>query len=72
MQHKSTDIMESNNNKIINGFSKLSKEGKMEWIVKEYLDNDATAIDFLKSYWHEDAKVQKLQSLTQMKALTKR
>ncbi len=48
------------NNKIIKGFSKLSKEGKMEWIVKEYLDNDASAIDFLKSYWHEDAKVQKL------------
>lgn len=47
-------------NKIIKGFSKLSKEAKMEWIVKEYLDNDAEAIDFLKSYWHEDKDKQKL------------
>lgn len=47
-------------NKIIKGFSKLSKEGKMEWIVKEYLNNDSEAIDFLKSYWHPNADVQKL------------
>ncbi len=52
--------MKVENSKIIKGFSKLSKEGKMEWIVKEYLDNDANAIDFLKSYWHEDPKTQKL------------
>jgi hydroxymethylglutaryl-CoA reductase len=52
--------MKVESNKIIKGFSKLSKEGKMEWIIKEYLDNDAKAIDFLKSYWHDDAKTQKL------------
>ncbi|HEY1047439.1 MAG TPA: hydroxymethylglutaryl-CoA reductase, degradative [Bacteroidia bacterium] len=44
----------------IKGFSKLSKEAKIEWIVSNYMDNDPAAIDFMKSYWHEDATVQKL------------
>lgn len=44
----------------IKGFSKLSKEAKIEWIVSNYMDNDQEAIDFMKSYWHEDATVQKL------------
>ncbi len=44
----------------IKGFSKLSKEAKIEWIVSNYMDNDPAAVDFLKSYWHEDKAVQKL------------
>ena len=44
----------------IKGFSKLSKEAKIEWIVSNYMDNDADAIEFLKSYWHPDTAVQKL------------
>lgn len=45
----------------IKGFSKLSKEGKIEWIVDQYFKDDKEkAIDLLKSYWHEDRKVQKL------------
>ena len=44
----------------IKGFSKLSKEAKIEWIVSNYLNNEAEAIDFLKSYWHPDAATQKL------------
>lgn len=44
----------------IKGFSKLSKEAKIEWIVSNYLKNDEQAIDFLKSYWHPDSKSQKL------------
>ncbi len=44
----------------IKGFSKLSKEAKIEWIVSNYLDNDPESIDFLKSYWHPDAATQKL------------
>jgi len=50
--------MESN--KVIKGFSKLTKEQKMNWLVENYLDGDGLAIDFLKSYWHVDSKVQKL------------
>ena len=41
--------------KSVAGFSKLSKEGKMEWIANEYLD-DSKCIDLLKSYWYEDEK----------------
>ncbi len=44
----------------IKGFSKLSKEAKIEWIVSNYLNNDSGAIDFLKSYWHPDQATQKL------------
>ena len=44
----------------IKGFSKLSKEAKIEWLVKEYLDNDKSAYDLIHSYWHSDKKVQKL------------
>jgi hydroxymethylglutaryl-CoA reductase len=45
---------------VVKGFSKLSKEAKIEWIVSNYMDHDAEAIEFLKSYWHPDAGTQKL------------
>ena len=48
------------NNKIIKGFSKLSKEAKIEWITKEYLNDEKEYVNFLKSYWHENPKVQKI------------
>ena len=48
------------NNKVIKGFSKLSKKSKIEWIAKEYLNGEEKYVDLLKSYWHEDAKVQKI------------
>lgn len=44
----------------IKGFSKLSKDAKIEWIVSNYLDNDASAVEFLRSYWHSDKNVQRL------------
>lgn len=45
----------------IKGFSKLSKQGKIEWIVDQYFtDNKEDAIALLKGYWHENEKVQKL------------
>ena len=46
--------------KHIKGFSKLSKEGKIEWLSNTYLEGDTSSINFLKSYWHSDAKTQKL------------
>lgn len=48
------------NKKIVKGFSKLSKEAKIEWITNEYLDGDDQYIKLLKSYWHEDPKIQKV------------
>jgi len=46
--------------KAVKGFSKLSKEGKIEWIANEYLGGDENCIDLLKSYWHNDGAVQKI------------
>ena len=48
------------NNKIVKGFSKFSKEAKIEWITNEYLNGNDQYIKFLKSYWHNDSKVQKI------------
>ncbi len=44
----------------IKGFSKLSKQGKIEWIVDQYFQDKESAIKLLQSYWHDDQKVQKL------------
>ena len=44
----------------ISGFSKLSKEAKIEWITKTHFENPEKAYDLLKSYWHGDAKTQQL------------
>ena len=38
------------NNKVVKGFSKLSKEAKIEWITNEYLGGDDQSIKLLKSY----------------------
>ena len=47
-------------NKAILGFSKLSKEEKIKWIVKEYFSDSSEAITLLKNYWNSDEKIQKL------------
>ena len=44
----------------ISGFSKLSKEEKINWIAKEYFSNPEEAISILKNYWNTDEKIQKL------------
>ncbi len=46
--------------KTIKGFSKLSKEAKIEWIACQFLNQDEKYIELLKSYWNKDEKVQKL------------
>jgi hydroxymethylglutaryl-CoA reductase len=42
------------------GFSKLSKEEKINWIAKEYFSNPDEAITLLKNYWNSEEKIQKL------------
>ena len=37
--------------KNIQGYSKLTKEQKIDWLVSNYLDNDETAKQELISYW---------------------
>ena len=48
------------NHKPVEGFSKMSKEGKIEWLVNEYLDGSEKAIQTLKQYWNEDPELQRL------------
>ena len=42
------------------GFSKLTKEEKINWIANEYFSNPAEAIATIKQYWNNDAKLQQL------------
>ncbi|UCD61955.1 MAG: hydroxymethylglutaryl-CoA reductase, degradative [Flavobacteriaceae bacterium] len=44
----------------IQGFSKLSKEEKINWIADNYTDNSDTTIQILKKYWNQDNELQKL------------
>lgn len=46
--------------KAIKGFSKLSKEAKIEWLSEQFFEDREAAVQLLKSYWHEDPKRQKL------------
>ncbi len=47
-------------NKPIAGFSKLSKEEKINWIANEYFTNPNEATATIKNYWNSDEKLQKL------------
>lgn len=44
----------------IKGFSKLSKEGKIEWLVNEHFEDPAQARNLLREYWHTNEKRQQL------------
>lgn len=47
-------------NNAIAGFSKLSKEEKINWIANEYFSNATEAISLVKKYWNTDEKLQQL------------
>ncbi len=44
----------------VEGFSKLSKQQKIDWLIKEYLNGNTEYQDILQQYWNEDAGLQKL------------
>ena len=44
----------------VSGFSKKTKEEKIEWLVYNHLQNDALASQVLKQYWNDDEQLQKL------------
>ncbi|MBT8295411.1 MAG: hydroxymethylglutaryl-CoA reductase, degradative [Gramella sp.] len=46
--------------KPINGFSKLDKTEKINWLAENYLNNNDSAISVLKQYWNDDNDLQKL------------
>jgi hydroxymethylglutaryl-CoA reductase len=53
--------MNSNNaNKSVKGFSKLSKQAKIEWLVQNYCHTPEEAVKLLQKYWNNDQVLQKL------------
>lgn len=47
-------------NNAIAGFSKLSKEDKINWIANSYFSDASEAVSLIKKYWNTDSKVQQL------------
>ncbi|RTY92528.1 hydroxymethylglutaryl-CoA reductase, degradative [Flavobacterium sp. GT3R68] len=47
-------------NNAIAGFSKLSKDEKIDWIANEYFADPAEATALIKKYWNSDQKLQQL------------
>ena len=47
-------------NNSIAGFSKLSKEEKINWIANTYFANPTDAVSTVKQYWNDDHKLQQL------------
>ncbi len=47
-------------NNAISGFSKLSKEEKINWIANQYFTHPEQAIATLKQYWNQDEQLQQL------------
>lgn len=46
--------------KIISGFSKKTKEEKIQWLIATYLDGNHSHETTLKRYWNEDVSIQSL------------
>ncbi len=46
--------------KTVTGFSKFSKEAKIDWLVENFFDNNESAKRILKTYWNRDQELQEL------------
>ena len=44
----------------VKGFSKLSKEAKIEWLIQNFTNQPEESMQMLAGYWHNSAEVQKL------------
>ena len=44
----------------VKGFSKLSKEAKIEWLIDHHFGGDSQARELLQTYWHSEPAKQKL------------
>ena len=49
-----------NNPKIVSGFSKLSKRGKLKWLADNFFENPEEVAKELKSFWYGDPQKQKI------------
>lgn len=52
--------MKDSNHKTISGFSKLSKRGKIKWIVDNFFKDPETVMRELKSYWLDNEEHQRI------------
>lgn len=55
-----TEWHKRNEHKIISGFSKLSKRGKIIWIVENFFKDPETVMRELVSFWHNNEDQQKV------------
>ncbi len=46
--------------KTISGFSKLTKQEKINWLSKNYFNNQSKVIETIQQYWNVDKKLQQL------------
>jgi len=44
----------------VKGFSKLSKEAKIEWLIQNFTNQPEESMQMLSGYWHSQPEVQKL------------
>jgi len=53
-------VKKQNSKNKIDGFSKLSKQEKINWINRNYFHNDQYSCKLLKEYWNSDLDLQKI------------
>ena len=46
--------------KLISGFSKLSKQEKLQWLSENYFSNQNEALKAIQQYWNSNADLQNL------------
>ena len=43
--------------KVISGFSKLSKQEKINWLAENYFKNEFEVVKTIEQYWNSDKKL---------------
>jgi len=46
--------------KVISGFSKRSKQEKINWLAENYFEKNAHVVEIIQQYWNTDEKLQQL------------
>ena len=44
----------------VEGFSKLPKQQKIDWLIKEYFENNSDFQDVIRQYWNQNTDLQKI------------
>ena len=52
--------MDKKQDKVISGFSKLSKVGKIQWIAENFFNDPSKVVSILQGYWHSNAAQQEV------------